>query len=314
MHLKKRVYSLIYLLFFFSCTQQQKMLIATKQLPYPSGSSLSYLNGKLYLMGDDAVEMVVLDEDLNILDSIPIIDYPLQRIPKNIKPDIEASTVMRYQNKNVLFLIGSGSVEKFRNTGYIIEPGSVKSKTIDLSVFYNRIKNEGIEDLNVEGMTALPAGLVMASRGNKTFRHNFLVFTSQDFFEQQDTVDIKLVRVGTNADTSLFNGISGLDYAAGSDKLLLTVSSENTYNSYEDGSIGKSYLWIINDITTRKRFTHINPDIIIDLDKLDDRFKGHKIESVSIVKETRQQLHLVLVADDDNGQTLLFKMSLQKEK
>lgn len=302
----------ICLLFLSSCGQKKYMLTDVKTLPYPSGSAITFLHGKLYLMGDDAVEMLVLDENLNITDSIPISDYPAGRIPKSLKPDIESIANIIYQKQNVLLLLGSGSAVKHRNAGYVIQPLTAQKKIIDLSLFYERLKSEGIKDLNIEAVAALPGGLVMASRGNKNFRRNFLIFTKQNFFDNQDTVDVKLVRIGTNADTSLFNGISGLDYAAGADKLILTISSENTFNSYDDGTIGKSYLWIINDITTRKRISHINPDVMIDLEEIDDRFKGHKIESVSIFKETRERLYLFLAADDDNGQTLLFKFIINK--
>ena len=302
----------ICLLFLSACSQKKYMLTTIKTLPYPSGSAITFLDGKLYLMGDDAVDMLVLDENLNITDSIPISYYPAGRIPKSLKPDIEAIANIIYQKQNVLLLLGSGSAAEHRNAGYIIEPRTAKKKLLDLSLFYDRLKNEGIKDLNIEAVAALPGGLVMASRGNKNFPRNFLIFTKQNFFDNQDTVDVKLVRIGTNADTSLFKGISGLDYAAGADKLLLTISTENTFNSYDDGSIGKSFLWIINDITTRKRFSHINPDVMIDLEEIDDRFKGHKIESVSIFKETREHLSLVLAADDDNGQTLLFKLIINK--
>jgi hypothetical protein len=93
--------------------------------------------------------------------------------------------------------------------------------------------------------------------------------------------------------------------------LLLTVSSENTYNSYDDGAIGKSYLWVINDISSKRKLAAINPDRIIDLELIDNRFNGQKIESVCIVGEEKKQKQLVLAADDDKGHTVLFNMTLE---
>jgi hypothetical protein len=93
----------------------------------------------------------------------------------------------------------------------------------------------------------------------------------------------------------------------------MSVSTENTVNSYDDGTIGKSYLWIINDISSgKKRYLALNPDRIIDLEEIDERFKGHKIESVCIISENRKQMELVLSADDDKGKTTLFKLLLDK--
>src|SRR5207253_3211794 len=119
-----------------------------------------------------------------------------------------------------------------------------------------------------------------ASRGNRSFRLNYLVFTSLQFWNKQDSAEIRIMKVGTNADTTNFSGVSGLDYSAVSDKLLLTVSTENTSSAVADGSIGKSYLWIINNISAKKKLVAVNPDRIIDLEEADKRFKGHKIESV----------------------------------
>jgi hypothetical protein len=278
---------------------------------YPSGSALSFLDDRLYLAGDDAPVLLVMDEHLNVTHRSALVETAEERIPKNIKHDLEAMAVIISKHTVSLLLLGSGSTEQ-RRFCRLITPGSSKTEMYDLGGFYARIKKAGIKDVNIEGATAIPGGLVLASRGNKNFAKNYLLFTEKLFFRNPDSADFKMVRAGTNSDTAFFNGISGLEYAAGSDKLLLTVSRENTYNSFSDGSIGKSYLWIINDITTRKRFTHINPDRIIDLEKEDARFKGHKIESVCLLKETRKDMELVLAADDDKGQTLLFKVVIKK--
>ena len=57
----------------------------------------------------------------------------------------------------------------------------------------------------------------------------------------------------------------------------------------------------------------MNPNQVIDLVKIDKRFIGQKIESVSITHETNKILEVVLVADNDNGETGLFKLLIQKK-
>ncbi len=277
---------------------------------YPSGSALAYLNNGLYLMGDDASSLLQLDKDFTVKDSVLIMEENVgRRMDKASKPDLEAMTVLSYKKISILLLVGSGSADSLRSVAWLYGPDG--KQKIDLNPFYNRLKKAGIKDLNVEGLTAYPGGMILTSRGNKSFRKNLLVFTSKDFFTNQDSAEIKITAVGVNSDTGVFNGISGADYAKNSDQLLLTVSTENTYDSYNDGVIGKSYLWIINDVS-RKKFTHINPDRIIDLEEIDARFKGHKIESVCIISETRKKMELALAADDDKGETMLFKLTLQK--
>ena len=300
------------IVFFCSCHEPAVTIKETKLLVnYPSGSALSFLDGRIYLVGDDAPGLLLMDEQLKIVGNIELVKASEKRIPKEVKQDLEAMAIVHSRNIASLLLIGSGSTEQ-RNVCRLITPGTPLPQTYDLCGFYNRIKDAGIKSLNIEGAAGIPGGMVLASRGNKSFPVNYLVFTGKYFFKNPDSADFKLTRAGTNGDTAFFNGISGLEYAPGSDKLLLTISTENTYNSYTDGSIGKSYLWIINDITTRKRFTHINPDRIIDLEKEDPQFKGHKIESVCLIKETRKDMELLLAADDDKGQTLLFKILVRK--
>ena len=99
-----------------------------------------------------------------------------------------------------------------------------------------------------------------------------------------------------------------MDYAPKNDKLILTVSTENTYSNISDGSIGKSYLWIVKNISAKKNWKAINPDKIIDLEKTDSRFKEQKIESVCVLKETRKFTWLILAADNDDGSSTLFKL------
>ena len=117
--------------------------------------------------------------------------------------------------------------------------------------------------------------------------------------------------MGSNSDTSVFNGVSGLSYAPKTDKLIMTVSTEDTRSVYEDGAIGKSYIWIVNSITSKRNWKSINPNIIIELDSIDPRFKSQKIESVCVLKETKHFLHLLLAADNDNGSSTLFKLLVE---
>ncbi len=300
-------------IFVTSCNTEESSLERTTLLAdYPSGSALSFIDNRIYLAGDDAPAMLVMDEHFAVTGKVRLVQSNDQRIPKKIKQDLEAMAVLRSGKNTSLLLIGSGSLAPYRNFCQVIMPGSPYKSTYNLGAFYERLQEQGIKQVNIEGATAIPGGLLLASRGNKGFPWNHLVFTGASFYQHPDSAPFSIIRVGTNSDTAVFNGISGLDYAEGSDKLLMTVSTENTYNSYSDGSIGKSYLWIVNDITTRRRISNINPDRVIDLDKLDARFKGHKIESVCILEETRTELLLALAADDDKGQTLLFRLRLKK--
>ncbi|WP_276503452.1 DUF6929 family protein [Terrimonas pollutisoli] len=305
---------LVVLLIFAACggKQSNPTLVSMKVLDnYPSGSGLQHFNNKIYLVGDDASHLLAINKEFDILDSIKLFETPGSRIPKETKPDIESIALVKQNDSPLLLLTGSGSLAPYRNACWLVNPVTKETRQCQLDTFFQRLKNAGIADLNIEGATTTPVGIVLASRGNKSFRKNFLIVTSPRFWEKQSVADIKIIKAGANTDTSFFYGLSGIDYSAKTDQLLLTVSSENTYNSYVDGVIGKSYLWVINDISSKKKLAAVNPDRIIDLESIDNRFKSQKIESVCIVAEEKKQKQLVLAADDDKGHTVLFSMTLE---
>ena len=262
------------------------------------------------IAGDDATYILKTDPQFNAVDSIMLFNSLQKRIPKDIKADLESMAFIKLNKGPAFLLMGSGSLAPYRNFCWIVDAKTTNKRQYRLDTFFNRLKNDGISELNIEGSTATATGIILASRGNKSFAKNYLIFAANRFWEKQEISPIKIVKAGTNTDTSFFNGISGLDYSWKTDQLLLTISTENTYNSFDDGRVGKSYLWIINDISSKRKLNAINPDRIIDLEQLDPRFKGHKIESVCILSENKKKKELVLVADDDKGGSVLFRMVL----
>lgn len=299
-------------LIIFSCSNKETHLgVQIKKLEYPSASGIEYYDGKLYIMGDDATNLLVLDSSLNIVDSISIIDYPGKRIPKDIKPDIEAAAL----NSDDLFLFGSGSLLPHRNYGWKLNLNEVErySYNLDLEPLYSKVKGLGIEQINMEGACFVQGKLILVNRGNKGYPANQLIITNENFWVKDSSFQVSFIPFVAQKDTSSFKGISGLCYAKQTDQLIMTVSTENTRNSYDDGEIGKSYLWIINNISTKLNSQTIAPDKIIDLEEIDQRFKGYKIESVTTIGETNKLIDLVLVADNDDGSSTIFKMSIKKD-
>lgn len=277
---------------------------------YPSASGIEYLNNHFYIIGDDANELLILDSSLNPVDSVSLYSFAEKRIPKAVKPDLEAITVTK---DNKLLLVGSGSLSPYRNTGWLIDPVSKQKDSIRLDTFYQRLSLSGIREVNIEGLCTIPGATILSNRGSKGYPKNQLILTSDNFWIDQANAPISTILTGFVTDSIIFNGISGLAYSPKSDQLILTVSTENTLNSTDDGAIGESYLWIIKNISSKKNWKALNPDRTIDLTAVDPQFKGQKIESVCISKETGDFLHLVLVADNDNGSSSIFKLIVEKK-
>jgi hypothetical protein len=297
------------LLSLVSCKSNITLDKVTTLSQYPSGSALAFINNHIYLAGDDMSYLLVIDTSLKELDSIPFVDSQQGRMPKPVKPDIESAIAA---SDGTLVLIGSGSLDPYRSNAWLINVADKGKTKIDLQPFYNRLRSAGIKTLNIEGAAEMPGTVMLSNRGNKAIPENHLIFTSPEFWKNQQNAEINIVKIGTDKNAVDFNGVSGLEYSALSDCLVMTVSTENTYNSYTDGAIGKSYLWIVNGISGKKKMSVIDPDVIFDLEAIDKRFLGQKIESVCIISETPSELQLVLAADNDAANTVLFKLTVRK--
>ncbi|TDH27426.1 hypothetical protein EXU57_07520 [Segetibacter sp. 3557_3] len=288
--------------------QPSLTLIEAKLLEdFPSGSSIEYTSGKLYLFGDDATEYRVLDTAYNKLSAIQLFTSKTKRIEKSKKTDIESSTVL--PNKSLLML-GSGSTA-LRNKLLISNAtGDPAKRTIVHTKTFNaRVRKRGIKETNYEGLTALKGGLVISNRGNLAQPVNHLVFTSNDFWKNQSRVSFHIAAVQLPRNTKAFAGISGLAIDH-NDRLFFTASTEATTNAYDDGEIGDSYIGWINDISTKTSAGSITPNGWLKLSDHDSAFKDQKIEGVCIQEGNGATMLLHLVADNDKGNTRLFKVKL----
>ncbi len=293
-----------------SCGNHHVLSEVKKLDHYPSASAIEYYNKQFWVMGDDANNMLILDSNLAITDSLSLYSFKERRIPKSVKPDLEAMAILRENGKTNFMIFGSGSLAPYRNTAVFLDPLTRQTDSTRLDIFFNRLLSNGIKEVNIEGACSIPGFVLLSNRGNRSHPKNHLLFVKTDFWKNQSMTPITTVLLGSMKD-SIFNGVSGMSYAPRSDKLVVTVSTEDTYNAHEDGAIGKSYLWIVKNISAKRNWKAINPDQVIDLDELDDRFKGQKIESVCIVKETNRNLHLVLAADNDDGSSTLFRLVVE---
>ena len=304
------LFFLVFCVLIGSCSSQKHMLQEKILLPdYPSASGIDFRNQTVYIIGDDANNLLILDSSLKTKDSIALFSFSEKRIPKKLKADLEAMTIL--DNGDIL-LSGSGSLNPTRSVAWLINPVKKTKDSIRLDTFYQRVSLQGINELNIEGIAAYPGGFILANRGSKGYPKNHLIFTRRNFWQRQTGVEISSMLAGVNTDSSQFSGISGITYAPNQDALILTISTEDTRNNMDDGAIGTSYLWIIRNISSKKNWKAVNPDTIINLDQLDPKFIGQKIESVCILKETSSRYYLLLAADNDNGSSTLFKMVVSK--
>jgi len=283
---------------------------------FPSGSSINYLNGKLYLIGDDANHILVLDHDYQKIDSIHLFDRPEKRIPKNEKADLETSTWISVDGRSCLLIFGSSSRQKRQKTILIPAPAGMEAQKPDFDFFdgenlARQLENSGIGEVNIEGSTILGDALVLANRGNENNPRNHLIFLNKDFHESRQP-RATISRLGLPPVAQHFLGVSELCYAEELDILFVTLSSESTPDSYSDGAIGSSFLgWAVKPMAET---TEIFLDGLTDLSTIHEAFRKQKIEGICLERAGPGEAIAHLISDNDRGESSLFKMSLRMEE
>lgn len=250
-------------------------------------------------MGDDAAEVLVLDDSMKERERIRIFPQGEQmRLPKDSKADVESSVVIDHNGKPSVLFLGSGSHSPYRDSAFLLEHELKQVQRIDTKTFFDRLRLE-VKDLNIEAATMLDHELLFGLRGNTTYPDNYVVvadYTGLTFkFKRKVLIQSSLQDAG----------ISGMDYDEKDDILFITFSSEDTSNSYDDGQIGESYLGFIANAKQALKQDKLIITELVKLSELSLEFIDQKIESVSLTKEPRK---LMLVADDDNGNTKIFTL------
>jgi hypothetical protein len=280
---------------------------------YPSGSGIEFYDDKVYIVGDDSRDLLVMGKKWNRPELVNLFDTTEKRIAKSAKSDLEAMTVLAVDKKPHLLIIGSGATDK-RNKALLLNLKNNATRWLDLTVFYNRIKAAGIAALNIEGIAEVYDYLVLVNRGNSTNPQNHLIITKSDFWKDQEKAGLQTILVDFDgaAPAGVALGVSGLTYSDKHEDLFLTISTEDTPNTVDDGKIGKSYLAVIENLYRKigREKGKIKINHLIDLPAADKQFDGYKIESVCIQSEKDHSIKMQLVADNDQGKTFLFKVWL----
>ncbi len=279
---------------------------------YPSGSTLEFYNNQLYLTGDDATKLLILDVDYNIVDSVNLFKHDSLRISKNEKADLEASVALTYNKQNYLMLVGSASLSTREKVFVLpLNDTSVKTvKEISVSSFMQKLLASGLKQINIEGAATIDNFLVLANRGNLNDSQNHLVVTALKFWNDGAPLHVAKMILPP---MEKFAGVSGLSYVASKDILFFTSSTELTENNYDDGEIGKSYIGFVKNFSKKIKEDTIEVYGFMDLAESDKIFLQEKIESVCVSRSQGNLHTLHLVSDNDNGVSKLFNVTLEME-
>jgi hypothetical protein len=288
----------------------QKSLLLTE---FPSGSSVNFYKNKLYLIGDDATHILVLDREYRRVEEIALFNFDGKRISKEEKIDLETSTLLTLNSIDYLLVVGSSSRKKRKRLLLVpLERSASKALPIEavkIKIFVERLEQTEIAEVNIEGSCIIGAQLILSSRGNRSNPASFLIRTDTTFWEHQADAMIAIASIQLPSNAPAMT-VSELNYDKSKDMLLLTFSMEATDNAYEDGAIGESYLGWINDITGKLGQDTIHVQGLIKLSDVHDSFKGEKIEGICIEDHDDEEMIAHLISDNDLGESQLFKLKL----
>lgn len=288
-------------------------LLREQTLPdFPSGSALAFKDGRLYLVGDDARELRILDTQYKAAGSIQLFSHPQYRIPKPEKADLESAVVLKHKQAQYLAAFGSASLETRRQILLLPLP----FRTSDHPVIYTHYAADFLDaigrqlhDINIEGATIAANKLVLANRGHEDNPHNTLIIARPDCWNPMHNDHPFLQQIKLPESSRGFRGVSDLCYIPGRDLLLLTLTTEATASTYDDGIIGDSYLAVIRDYSKKMQNGTVMPDEMVNLTSVSAVFAGQKIEGICLEKNRAEGLLLHLVADNDAGDSRLFTIN-----
>ncbi|MBT1687039.1 DUF6929 family protein [Dawidia soli] len=283
---------------------------------FPSGSSINYHTGRFFVVGDDSTNLLVLDHAYQKMGSVHLFDHTEKRIPKADKIDLEGSTIITSEGVPHVLVIGSASRKNRRRILLIplsaSDTPSVEHTIYKTKTFVKRLESLGIEETNLEGVTVVEDHLLLANRGNHEHPENHLIRTRPNFWEDQEQVFISARPISFPTKTAgQFVGVSELCYVHELDLLLLTLSTENTSNSFDDGAIGDSFIGLLSGATAMLREEcPVQLDQLINLSDVNTCFKNEKVEGICVESVAPDGLLIHLVSDNDKGESRLFKIRL----
>jgi hypothetical protein len=284
---------------------------------FPSGSSINFYKGNLYLIGDDSTNILILDSNYNKIDAVHLFDFEEKRIPKTEKIDLEGSVIYALEGVDHMLIVGSASRKNRKRIILIpfsenrLDFKTLKNAIHKTKVLAKRITASGIEEINLEGVCILKDDLILGNRGNRSQQSNHIIVTDKNFWQHQDDAKLiirKLILPETYANAAL--GLSELCYIEQIDTLMITFTTEATDNAYDDGAIGDSYFGIIKNAAAKLQAAEIVIEKMIKLSDVDTIFSCQKIEGICVESIIDSEIIFHLVADNDLGESRLFKVRM----
>ena len=240
-----------------------------------------------------------------------------EHLPKSVKPDLEAMTVIEDGGVKRLLCLGSGSKSPTRDMAYVVTTAAPHAvEALSLKPLYDllRVRADVVGDggaLNIEGATVVGKEVWLLQRGNVSGHHT-AVSVVQDtlmaFLRSGGTTPIAL-RVQSYELPSIDGVASGFSAATavqlGDRTLVLFAASvEDTGNVIDDGKVLGSFVGVLSrDGAVAIRVT-VNDAVYR------GKIEGIAVRSVQIWRDGLVRLNIIAVTDGDGSPSDWLELSL----
>jgi len=157
----------------------------------PVGSNIEFFNDTLYLVDDDASDLVALNKKWQIQAKHKLLRYDDPNILPGSKSDFEATTIVVVNSIPRLLIMGF-DVKANHHKAILVNLDDLTKEEYDISVFYKRLK-ETVGVINIESAAIVLGKLILCNRDHKAAPENHIIVTDDQFWKKQETAEISTV-------------------------------------------------------------------------------------------------------------------------
>ena len=158
------------------------------------GSAIASFDEKIYLVASDGSSVTVLNKNWKFRETIPLSptdDREPQGLPGK---QFHAATIVSENKVPSLLTLGTGGSES--GIAFLINLKTQARTEINVSPFYENIRQSGIETLNITGMVRMHDKMILCNSGGMDTKDNRLIVTSADFCGMKPSeAEIKQVKI-----------------------------------------------------------------------------------------------------------------------
>jgi hypothetical protein len=301
-------------LFYFICLNTTAVELKIKKRlvleGIPSASGIEFYNGHIYITADNSPWLYQLNTKYEVVGQFNIYgkaDVQIDTIPKTLKPDFEAMTLVREKEGGVLYIFGSGSKSPHRDVLVRVNADKPSDHSLySLTAFYKLIKERGAysdDNFNIEAAAVAGDTMVLMNRAT----NDLVQFSTKEFIkylEDSSDISMQFSHFVLPAINGMESRIAGCANITGTDRILFTSSVEDTANWIADGEVLGSFIGIssLKDLSSG-----VAPPCI----QIETGSTGPlKIESIAVISTVSRKITLSMVSDNDEGRSELIEAVL----